>query len=157
MHPWVRENVSSSPVRRVWLRTTPWVQRFTVPFAATVAAGTALGFTGLASGGVPLLYSTFLALAIVTLCGGAAVVILHVAAPALPFRRRTLVADVLMKVVAFAIALLVVGSPTWSDQGWYWLSLALCGAAWVVAQGTVTALQWRTTTAGGAGGYGVGR
>ncbi|MGN6404871.1 MraY family glycosyltransferase [Sinomonas sp.] len=152
MHPWVRENVASSPVRRVWLRSTPWVRRMTVPFAASVAIATLLGFTGLANGGVPLLYSTFLALAVVTLCGGAAVVILHLAAPALPFRRRTLVADVLMKVVAFAIVLLVVGSPTWSDQGWYWLSLGLCGAGWIVAQGGVTAAQWRTTTAGGLSG-----
>lgn len=147
MHPWVREK--GVTVRRNWLRTTPWVPRFTLPFAAIVAVATMLGFTGLANGGVPLLYSTFLAFAVVALCGGASVVILHLAAPGLPFRRRTLVADVLMKVIAFAIALLVVGSPTWSDEGWYWLSLAFCGVAWLSAQGAVTVLQWRTTTAGG--------
>ncbi|NUP73489.1 MAG: undecaprenyl/decaprenyl-phosphate alpha-N-acetylglucosaminyl 1-phosphate transferase [Sinomonas sp.] len=148
MHPWVRENVASSPVRRVWLRSTPWVPRLTIPFAATMATATLLGFTGLANGGVPLLYSTFLALAIVAVCGGTAVIILHLAAPSLPFRRRTLVADVLMKVVALAIALLVVGSPTWSDQGWYWLSLSLCGTAWILAQAAVATWQWRTATSG---------
>ncbi|WP_422933587.1 MraY family glycosyltransferase [Sinomonas sp. P47F7] len=150
MHPWVRESVSASPVRRVWLRSSAWVQRLTRPFAVTVATATALGFTGLATGGVPLLYSTFLAFAVVALCGGTSVVILHLAAPALPFRRRTLVADVLMKVVALAIALLVVGSPTWSDQGWYWLSLGVCGAAWAVSQTGVAAWQWRCSRGGGA-------
>lgn len=148
MHPWVRESVASSPVRRVWLRSTPWVPRLTVPFAATVAAATFLGFTGLGNGGVPLLYSTFLSLAVVAVCGGAPVVILHAAAPTLPFGRRTLVADVLMKIVAFAIALLVVGSPTWSDRGWYWLSLWICGAAWILAQSGVALAQWRATTGG---------
>ena len=148
MHPWVREK--GVTVRREWLRSTPWVPRFTRPFAATVAAATVLGFTGLAGGGVPLLYSTFLALAVVAVCGGASVVILHLAAPSLPFRRRTLMADVLMKVIAFAIALLVVGSPTWSDQGWYWFSLVICGAAWVGAQTAVAGLQWRGLRAGGA-------
>jgi hypothetical protein len=56
-----------------------------------------------------------------------------------------------MKVVAFAIVLLVVGSPTWSDQGWYWLSLLLCGVAWMVAQSGVTAVQWRTALGGPLG------
>ncbi|WP_138442564.1 glycosyltransferase family 4 protein [Sinomonas susongensis] len=148
MHPWVRESVASSPVRRVWLRSTPWVPRFTVPFAATVAAATFLGFTGLGNGGVPLLYSTFLSLAVVAVCGGVPVVILHAAASTLPFRRRTLMADVLMKVVAFAIAILVVGSPTWSDRGWYWLSLWVCGTAWIVAQAGVALSQWRVARGG---------
>ncbi|MEA5456096.1 MraY family glycosyltransferase [Sinomonas sp. JGH33] len=145
MHPWVREK--GVTVRREWLRTSPWVPRFTLPFAGCVAAATILGFTGLASGGVPLLYSTFLALAVVSACGGTGVVILHVAAPSLPFRRRTLVADLLMKVVATAIVLLAVGSPAWSDRGWYWLSLAVFGAVWVAVQAAVVGSQWRARIA----------
>ncbi|MDQ4502051.1 MraY family glycosyltransferase [Sinomonas sp. ASV322] len=145
MHPWVREK--GVTVRREWLRTSPWVPRFTLPFAGCVAAATILGFTGLATGGVPLLYSTFLALAVVSVCAGTGVVILHIAAPSLPFRRRTLVADVLMKLAASAIVLLAVGSPSWSDRGWYWSSLAVCGVVWIATQAAVVILQWRARVA----------
>ncbi|BCT76685.1 hypothetical protein SCMU_25270 [Sinomonas cyclohexanicum] len=146
LHPWARDAVGNGQGRPAWLRSSAWVRRFTVPFAAAVATTTLLGFAGLAAGGVPMIYPTFLALGVVIVCCGLAVVILHFAAPSLPFGRRTLVADVLMKVIAFAIVLLVVSRNPWSDSPWFWGALVLCGAVWVLAQAGVAAWQWRGMT-----------
>ncbi|MDQ4490547.1 MraY family glycosyltransferase [Sinomonas sp. ASV486] len=148
MHPWVRQTVGNPSSRPTWLHWSLWVPRFTLPFVASLATATALGFTGLANGGVAFLYSTFLGLGIAVLCGGAPVVILHFAAPTLPFTGRTLIADLLMKLAALAIALLLVGIPGWAKAEWYWLSLVACGAVWLMAQALVALAQWRPTAPG---------
>ncbi|GAB3283930.1 hypothetical protein GCM10027449_27450 [Sinomonas notoginsengisoli] len=143
LHPWARDAVGSGQGRPVWLHPSAWTKRFSVPITAVVAATTLLGFTGLGIGGVPMIYPTFLALGVVTVCGGAAVMILHFAARSLPFGRRTLVADALMKVIASSIVLLVVQRLPWSDTPWFWLTLATSAAVWLLAQVCVAVWQWR--------------
>lgn len=143
LHPWARDTVGAAQSRPAWMRPSAWLRRFTLPFAASAAASTGLGFAGIASGGVPMVYPTFLALAVVIACCGLSVLILHFAAPSLPFGRRTLVADVLMKVIAFAVVLLAVSRNPWTAEPWFWTVLVVCAGVWVLAQAAVAASQWR--------------
>jgi UDP-GlcNAc:undecaprenyl-phosphate GlcNAc-1-phosphate transferase len=143
MHPWVRQNLTTSrpepesgatPIAAV--RTpSPWIHRLHRSAASVACVSVVQCFIALYVGGVAGIYSVLTATALVLVCFGLSLLVLHFAAPAaVAYARRTLVAALLLKVIAIGTALIFLRTPAWVQPGVYWRTIVAAGLVWLLAE-----------------------
>jgi UDP-GlcNAc:undecaprenyl-phosphate GlcNAc-1-phosphate transferase len=132
---------------------SPWIRRLHRSFAAVVCVTVVVCFLALNDTGIVGIYSVMTASALIICTFGFSLLVLHFASPkALATSVGTLIAGLLMKVVAVALALIWLWSPWWVVPGWYWWGIAVTAATWLITEVLVFVRQRRVAAQWAAGG-----